>query len=94
MSVSFDMRISVSENILVSKVADELVILNCDSETYYGLNKTGSRMWNLLTTSNSILHTYNALSVVFEVDKYILQRDIFLLIEQLVDQGLVEISEV
>ena len=94
MNVSFDARISASNNLLISNVADELVILNCNNETYYGLNKTGSRMWNSLTTSDSIESTYKVLLTEFEVDKYTLQRDLFILVEQLFEQGLVKIAEV
>ena len=94
MNVSFDARISASNNLLISNVADELVILNCNNETYYGLNKTGSRMWNSLTTSDSIESTYKVLLTEFEVDKYTLQRDLFILVEQLFEQGLVKVAEV
>ena len=67
MNVSFDTRISVSANLLVSHVADEVVILNCSNETYYGLNKTGSRVWNSLTKGNSILDTYEILLLDLQV---------------------------
>ena len=94
MNVSFDTRISVSTNLLVSHVADEVVILNCSNETYYGLNETGSRVWNSLTKGNSILDTYEILLMDLKVKNEILLRDILILIEQLAARGLVEIADV
>jgi Coenzyme PQQ synthesis protein D (PqqD) len=94
MNVSFDTRISVSTNLLVSNIADEIVILNCSDETYYGLNKTGSRVWNSLTNGNSILDTYKILLLDLKVKKETLLRDILTLIEQLAARGLVTIADV
>ena len=94
MNVSFDTRISVSTNILVSNVADELVILDFNNETYYGLNKTGSRVWNSLTKGNSILDTYEILLMDLQVKNETLLRDILILIEQLAVRGLVKIADV
>ena len=94
MNVSFDTRISVSANLLVSHVADEVVILNCSNETYYGLNKTGSRVWNSLTKGNSILDTYEILLMDLKVKNETLLRDILILIEQLAARGLVKIADV
>lgn len=94
MNVSFDTRISVSTNLLVSNVADEVVILNCNDETYYGLNKTGSRIWNSLTKGNSILDTYEILLLDLKVKNETLLRDMLILIEQLAIRGLVKIAEV
>lgn len=94
MNVSFDTRISVSTNILVSNVADELVILDFNNEIYYGLNKTGSRVWNSLAKGNSILDTYEILLMGLKVQKEILLRDILTLIEKLAAKGLVNIAEV
>ncbi len=92
MNVSFDTRISVSTNILVSNVADELVILDFNNETYYGLNKTGSRVWNSLVKGNSILDTCEILLMNLRVTKEILLRDIIILIEKLIAKGLVKIA--
>ncbi len=94
MNVSFDTRISVSANLLVSNVADEVVILNCNNETYYGLNKTGSRVWDSLTKGHSILDTYEILLMDFGVKNETLLRDILNLIEKLSEQGLVKIADV
>jgi Coenzyme PQQ synthesis protein D (PqqD) len=92
MNVSFDTRISVSTDLLVSKVADEMVILNYSNETYYGLNRIGSRVWDSLTKGNSILDTYEILRSEFKVSKEKLLRDILHLVEQLLKQGLVRVT--
>ncbi len=92
MKVSFDTRISVSTDLLVSKVSDEMVILNYSNETYYGLNRIGSRVWDSLTKGNSILDIYEIFRSDFKVPKEKLLRDILNLVEQLLKQGLVTVT--
>lgn len=90
MAVSFDMRVSVPSDVLVSALGDESVILNLKSECYFGLDPTGTRMWELLTTSESIQAAYESLLREYEVQGEQLRRDLDELVEKLVAQGLLE----
>lgn len=38
----------VPEHVLSRKLEDEMVLLNMDSGEYFGLNDTGTRVWELL----------------------------------------------
>jgi hypothetical protein len=65
--------------------------LNLDNERYYGLNDVGTRMLTVLTSSDSIDAAYNSLLDEYQVEAEVLRRDLISTIEQLADQGLVEI---
>jgi len=91
MTFSFKDRIKLPDDVLVSGLQAESVLLNLDNERYYGLNDVGTRMLTVLTSSESIDAAYNSLLDEYEVDAEALRRDLISTIEQLADQGLVEI---
>ena len=92
MTISFSDRVTVPDDVLISNLQDESVLLNLDSERYYGLDDVGTRMLTVLSTSNSIEAAYESLREEYDVDGEVLRRDLLSLIEQLVSQGLVKIE--
>lgn len=89
--LSFASRVSVPNDTLFRELDGESVILNLTSERYFGLDAVGTRMWNVLTTSDSIQAGYEALLAEYDVDPDKLRLDIQELLEKLVAYGLVEI---
>ena len=91
-SISFSDRVRVPEDVLISNLQDESVILNLNSERYFGLDNVGTRMLTVLSTSNSIEAAYELLLTEYDVDPHLLRRDLMSLIENLVEQGLLAIE--
>jgi len=92
MSISFAERLILPEDVLISNVEGESVLLNLNSERYFGLDEVGTRMLSVLTTSNSIQTAYEALLEEYEVENEALRRDLAELIDRLIDQGLLEVA--
>ena len=88
MTISFSDRVTVPDGVLISQLQEESVILNLESERYFGLDDVGTRFLTVLTTSQSIEAAYETLSSEYDVDSQILRRDLLALVENLVDQGL------
>jgi len=80
------------DDVLISNLQDESVILNLDSERYYGLDSVGTRILSVLTTSDSIEAAYDTLVHEYDVDGQVLREDLLALVENLVEQGIVQIS--
>jgi len=91
MTFSFDDRVKLPDDVLVSGLQAESVLLNLDNERYYGLNEVGTRMLTVLTSSDSIGAAYNSLLDEYQVEAEVLRRDLISTIEQLAKNGLVEI---
>jgi|ERR1041385_643699 hypothetical protein len=91
MTFSFNDRIKLPEDVLISGLQAESVLLNLDSERYYGLNDVGTRMLTLLSSSDSIAAAYNSLLDEYDVEAEVLRRDLVSTIEELAKYGLVEI---
>ncbi len=92
MSISFDQRLAVAPDTLINVVEGESVLLNLKSESYFGLDRIGTRMWTLLTTSDSIQSAYEALLDEYDVEAERLREDVRDLIEKLIASGLVEVA--
>ena len=92
MTISFSDRVTVPDDVLISQLQEESVILNLDSERYYGLDDVGTRMLSALSTSSTIEAAYELLREEYDVDDEVLRRDLLSLIEKLVNQGLVKIN--
>jgi hypothetical protein len=91
MSISFSDRVKIPDDVLISKLQEESVILNLDSERYYGLDDVGTRMLSILSNSESIEAAYQTLVQEYDVDAQVLRRDLTELIENLSQQGLIQI---
>lgn len=80
------------DEVLISNLQDESVILNLNSERYFGLDNVGTRMLSVLSASNSIETAYQRLLAEYDVDPQALRQDLSSLIENLLQQGLVAIE--
>ena len=88
MTISFSDRVTVPDDVLISHLQDESVLLNLDNERYYGLDDVGTRFLSVLTTSETIETAYEQLRNEYDVDSQALRQDLLALIESLIDQGL------
>ena len=89
MTISFSDRVTVPDDVLISHLQEESVILNLDSERYFGLDDVGTRFLSVLTSSESIEAAYERLRDEYDVDPQVLRSDLLALIENLIDQGLI-----
>ncbi len=91
-SISFSDRVRVPDDVLISNLQEESVILNLNSERYFGLDNVGTRMLSVLSDRNSIEAAYESLLAEYDVDPQMLRQDLTSLIENLIEQGLVTIE--
>lgn len=79
---------AVPDHVLVREVGGESVLLNLQSETYFGLDETGTRIWTALTRYPSVDEACRALLSEFDVEPERLERDVAELAGTLVEKGL------
>jgi hypothetical protein len=82
------MRLRVAENVVSRDLADESVLLNLDTGTYFGLDAVGTRLWHLLAEHGSPESAVETLLTEYDVDAPRLQKDVDTLIDQLIDKKL------
>ena len=88
MTIAFTDSVAVPDGVLISHLQEESVILNLESECYFGLDDVGTRFLTVLTSSKSIEAAHQQLATEYDVDPEVLRQDLLALVEHLVDQGL------
>lgn len=90
--VDFSKRFSPKPDVLVRELDGEAVILNLGDESYYGLNESGTRMWQTLINAASIDDATKELLNEYEVEEQTLRADLAKLIGSLLERKMVELT--
>lgn len=91
-SVEFDQRLVVPDHVATRELDGELVLLNFDTERYFGLDEVGSRILEVLRAAPTIDSGIPTLLEEFEVDESQLRSDVAALLGSLLDGGLVALA--
>ena len=78
------------ENLLVSEVDGESVILDQNSEVYYGINEVGSHIWERVEEPRTVEELVESTSTAYDVSREECREDIEDFLTDLLDAGLVE----
>jgi hypothetical protein len=89
--VELTMRVVVPAHVLIRRLEGESVLLNLDSERYFGLDATGTRMWELVTSQPCIASALEKLQEEYEVEPEILRGHLTELLGRLVENGLLQV---
>ena len=89
--VELTMRAVVPVHVLIRRLEGESVLLNLDSERYFGLDATGTRMWELMTSQPCIGSALEKLQEEYEVEPEILRTHLAELLGRLVENGLLQV---
>lgn len=91
--MSIPSSITVSQDVIFKEIDGESILLDLQSERYFGLNGVGTRMWHLLTESSDTETILTQLLVEFDVDETTLRQDVIHWIAELVKAGLVTVNK-
>jgi hypothetical protein len=84
-------RVGVPQHVLIRFLDRESVLLNIETERYFGLDETGTRMWQLVTAAPNIETAYHQLLDEYDVQAEPLRNDLIGLLGKLVESGLLQI---
>jgi hypothetical protein len=90
--VELKMRAIVPAHVLVRHLDGESVLLNLESERYFGLDATGTRMWELVTSQPCIELAFEKLQEEYEVEPEVLRNHLTELLSGLVENGLLQVQ--
>ena len=74
-------------------VDEDAVLLNMQTNQYYLLDEVGARLWGLLRDGRSLRESYQTLLEEYDVESAQLEQDVLELLDNLKEQGLVEIVQ-
>jgi hypothetical protein len=90
--IPFSSRVVVPDTVLFREFDGEAVILNLGTESYLGLDAVGARMWTVLTAQPSIQAAHEILLSEYDVSPETLRADMERLIGQMLEHGLITLT--
>jgi hypothetical protein len=87
--LNWHLVIRLAEDVLMQDLAGEAVLLDLNTEQYYGLDDVGTRMVQVLDQATSVKDAYEQLLAEYEVEPAILQEDLAAFILELRTYGLI-----
>jgi len=87
-----NIKLKISPEVHSQEVGGETVLLDLQSESYFGLDEVGTRIWQLLQENGDMGSIFETILNEYEVEEEQLLQDIEDLIKKLVEAGLVSID--
>ena len=87
------MKIEISDEVLFQEVGGETVLLDLESEQYFGLDAVGTRVWQLLGEGAGAETVVDTLIEEYDVDRQTLSADVSNLLDQLAEAGLIRLTD-
>lgn len=85
-------RAERSDQVLFQNLDGEAVLLDLASETYFGLNEVGTRIWQLLESAATLEEVHRSLCAEFDADAARIEHDLLALVGELSKAGLVTVN--
>ena len=84
--------IEISSDILTQEVSCETVILDLNSESYFGLDEIGTRIWQLIQEQKDLKSVTATMLNEYDVEEKQLAEDIEDLLAKLDEAGLIKLN--
>lgn len=86
------MRISPNTNVLFHQYGEEAVLLNLDTESYFSLNESAIRMWELLS-AHSMEEATAAMAEEYDAPLEVITADMQAFVQALQQANLITVSD-
>ena len=84
--------IKLSPDVISQEVSGETVLLDLESENYFGLDEVGTRIWQLIKETSDLQVIYNTLLEEYKVEEQRLQADLEALLGEISELGLITLQ--
>ena len=85
-------KIIFKESVFTQELDGEMVLFDMESEHYFGLDETGTVMWQLLQEKRELTEVLSLLLEQYEVEERILKKDLLHFLDKLQENGLIEVT--
>ncbi|MEH6518324.1 MAG: PqqD family protein [Halioglobus sp.] len=91
-NMNLNQHISLSPDVISQEVSGETVLLDLESENYFGLDAIGTRIWQLIKETNELQSIFDTLLEEYDVSEERLRVDITNLLTEIEGLGLVKLE--
>lgn len=91
--MNLNKTVTCSPDVISQEVSGETVLLDLESECYYGLDAVGTRIWQLIRDNGELRTVYDTLLDEYDVEPSRLQSDLEALITDACARGLITLHD-
>ncbi len=91
--MNLNQTITPSPEVISQEVSGETVLLDLQSENYFGLDEVGTRIWQLIKETNDLQAIFETLLAEYDVSEERLRQDLDTLLGEISGLGLVRLEQ-
>ena len=91
--MNLNQTITLSPDVISQEVSGETVLLDLESENYFGLDEVGTRIWQLIKETNDLEAIFNTLLAEYDVSEERLLGDLDALLGEIAGLGMVKLEQ-
>lgn len=91
--MNLDQKVIFAETVFAQEVDGEMVLLDMESENYFGLDEVGTAIWQAMQEKETLKEVFEVLLEQYEVEAEVLENDLGDFVEKLVESGLVKVEK-
>jgi ornithine carbamoyltransferase len=90
--MNLNQKITFADTVFAQEVDGEMVLLDMESENYFGLDEVGTAIWQAMQEYGTLQEVFNALLEQYDVEAEVLEKDLSDFVDKLLESGLVEVK--
>jgi hypothetical protein len=91
--MNLNQTITPSPEVISQEVSGETVLLDLQSENYFGLDEVGTRIWQLIKETNDLQAIFETLLAEYDVSEERLRQDLDTLLGEISGLGLIRLEQ-
>ena len=90
--MNLNQKVTFSETVFAQEVDGEMVLLDMESENYFGLDEVGTAIWQAMQEKETLKEVFDVLLEQYEVEAEMLENDLSDFVGKLQESGLIEVT--
>ncbi|RLA69293.1 MAG: PqqD family protein [Epsilonproteobacteria bacterium] len=91
--MDLNQKVTFADTVFAQEVDGEMVLLDMESENYFGLDEVGTSIWQAMQEKETLKEVLDLLLEQYEVEEEMLENDLSDFVGKLVESGLVKVEE-
>jgi len=87
-------KVIFAETVFAQEVDGEMVLLDMNSENYFGLDAVGTDIWQAIQEKETLQEVLETLLEQYDVEEDVLKKDLLAFVEKLKESELIEVIEI
>jgi ornithine carbamoyltransferase len=92
-NMDLNKKVTFADTVFAQEVDGEMVLLDMESENYFGLDGVGTDIWQAMQENETLQEVFETLLSQYDVEEDVLKRDLIAFVKRLEENGLVKVED-